>query len=271
MAMAATAAAKRRETEMRDTGMYELEGKTALVIGGTGGIGRELARGFRDAGADVLVAGRSREKLAETATFLYPDAPDKVGYQVDARSPAELRRLRDEVLADHRRLDILVNCQGTTAIKPALELTEAEYDAIADTNLKSTFFACTVFGAGMIAAGGGSIVNIASLAAHNGWALAAAYSASKWGVVGVTKSLAAEWGSRNVRVNAIAPGFFLTDLNRERMSPQRKEEARRRAAMERMGELHELVGAAIFLASPASGFVTGSVVNVDGGYLASGI
>jgi NAD(P)-dependent dehydrogenase (short-subunit alcohol dehydrogenase family) len=115
------------------------------------------------------------------------------------------------------------------------------------------------------------IINISSLSAHTGWANAAIYGASKWGVAGLTQSLAAEWGEAGLRVNAIAPGFFLTDLNRERMSEERKAEARRRSAMQRMGELPELVGAAIYLASDAARFVSGATLRVDGGYLSSGI
>jgi len=255
---------------------FGLEGKTALIIGGSSGIGREIALGYREAGATVLIAGRSQEKLDAVAAELGPQGDKTVAYAVEAREIDQLRTLRESVGRDHGGVDILVNCQGTTAIKPALELTESEYDAILDTNLKSLFFACTLFGEDMMARnddgkGGGNIINIASLASHNGWSRAAAYSASKWGVVGITKSFAAEWGMQGVRVNAIAPGFFMTDLNQAKMPEERKAEARRRAAMNRMGELHELVGAAVYLASSASGFVTGSVLNVDGGYLASGI
>ncbi|TCT12450.1 NAD(P)-dependent dehydrogenase (short-subunit alcohol dehydrogenase family) [Tepidamorphus gemmatus] len=252
-------------------GLFDLTGKTALVIGGSDGIGRELAQGLAGAGAAVLLSGRDPERLRMAADLLPARSTGPTTYACDARDVGQLSRLCAAVWADHGRIDILVNCQGVTAIKPALDISEPEYDAILDTNLKSTFFACTRFGARMIAAGGGTIINIASLAAHTGWDQAAAYSASKWGVVGLTKSLAWEWGELGVRVNAIAPGFFLTDLNRDRMSADRKARAGRRAAMRRMGELRELVGAAIYLASPASGFVTGSVLCVDGGYLASGI
>jgi len=255
---------------MRARHDFDLGGKTALVIGGSSGIGRALAMGFRQAGATVAIAGRTAQKLDEVIAELGP-ADKTCAYVADVRSRAALDTLAAEIITAHGQIDILVNCQGTTVIKPALEVTEEDYDTILDTNLKSVFFACTVFGAHMIRQGGGTIINIASLSAHNGWAQAAPYSASKWGVVGCTKTLAAEWGRDNVRVNAIAPGFFMTDLNRQRMSEDRKSEARNRTAMQRMGELHELVGAAIFLASPASGFVTGSVLNVDGGYLASGI
>ncbi len=250
---------------------FNLGGKTVLVIGGSSGIGRELALGFKQAGALVLVAGRDQSKLDKVGEELGGANGQPHTHVADVRSHAALKGLASRIMQTHGRIDILVNCQGTTVIKPALEVTEDEYDTVLDTNLKSVFFACTVFGAHMAGQGGGAIINIASLAAHNGWAQAAPYSMSKWGVLACTKSLAAEWGDQNVRVNAVAPGFFMTDLNRERMTDERKNRARERTAMHRMGELHELVGAAIFLASPASGFVTGTILNVDGGYLASGI
>ncbi|WP_439514867.1 SDR family NAD(P)-dependent oxidoreductase [Oceanibaculum nanhaiense] len=253
-----------------DLAEFALTGRRALVIGGSSGIGREIALGLRSAGASVLIAARGREKLDETAAALASD-PATTAYAVDARSPEGLEALAAKIEGTHGRLDILVNCQGTTAIKPALDLTETEYDAILDTNLKSVFFACTSFGRRMVGQGGGAIVNIASLAAHTGWANAAAYSASKFGVVGLTQSFAAEWGGQGVRVNAIAPGFFLTDLNRDKMSEERKAEAHKRNAMHRMGDLPELVGAAVYLASDAARFVSGATLRVDGGYLASGI
>jgi len=250
---------------------FALSGRTALVIGGTGGIGREIALGYRAAGATALVSGRNRDKLDAMERELGGSGAPPLAYSADVRSVDALGELADAVERDHGAVDVLVNCQGTTAIKPAVELSEAEYDTILDTNLKSVFFACTTFGRRMLERGSGSIVNITSLAAHNGWANAAAYSASKWGVAGITQSFAAEWGERGVRVNAIAPGFFLTELNREKMSDARKAEARNRNAMKRMGDLPELVGAAIFLASDAARFVSGSTLRVDGGYLASGI
>lgn len=244
--------------------LFSLKDRLAVIIGGTGGIGGEIAAAYTEAGARVVVAGRR-------ATRDSVGAPIVGAYAVDARRPEALVAFAAEVRADHGRVDILVNCQGTTEIKPALAVTEEEYDRVLDTNLKSVFFACTAFAPGMIEAGRGTVINIASLAAHTGWAQAAAYSASKWGVVGLTQTFAAEWAASGVRVNAVAPGFFLTDLNRERMPQARKEKAVERCAMGRMGELQELVGAAIFLASDASAFVNGTTLRVDGGYLASGI
>lgn len=257
---------------MFDPSAFALTGRTALVIGGSSGIGRALALGFRKAGATVLVVGRNRDKLEAVARELDqgPQA-GRVAYSADVRSVATLAELAATVEAEHGPPDILVNCQGTTVIKPALDHTEEDYDLILETNLKSVFFACREFGRRMLTRGSGSIINISSLAAHTGWASAAAYSISKWGVASLTQTLAAEWGEGGVRVNAIAPGFFLTDLNRDRMPAERKAEARRRYAMKRMGELQELVGAAIFLASDASRFVTGATLRVDGGYLSSGI
>jgi NAD(P)-dependent dehydrogenase (short-subunit alcohol dehydrogenase family) len=254
-----------------DLEAFSLKGRTAMIIGGAGGIGLAMALGLRAAGASVTVAGRSQGMLDQAVTALGQAGPRPFAYRVDARSTAELRKLVSQVEADHGPLAILINCQGTTAIKPALELTEDEYDDILDTNLKSVFFACMAFGARMVERRDGVIINITSLAAHTGWAKAAAYCASKWGVAGITQSLAAEWGSDGVRVNAIAPGFFMTALTRDRMGEERKAEAVRRSAMKRMGELEELVGAAVYLASDASRFVNGATLRVDGGYLSTGI
>jgi NAD(P)-dependent dehydrogenase (short-subunit alcohol dehydrogenase family) len=164
-----------------------------------------------------------------------------------------------------------VNSQGTTDIRPALEVRQADFNAVIATNLTSVFSSCQAFGAGMVRRGSGAIINIASLAAHRGWPKAIAYAASKHGVAGITLSLAAEWAPHGVRVNAISPGFFMTALNRERMPPERKETAIRRTPMGRFGELPELAQAAVYLASPGASFVTGAIINVDGGYLASGI
>ncbi|MEI2417853.1 SDR family oxidoreductase [Orrella sp. JC864] len=248
---------------------FSLAGRTALVIGAGGGIGAALAQGMAKAGARVLLAGRDRAKLLRVAQALR--AGDDAVHTLDARQVGELEALAARLDQSHGPVDILVNCQGTLAIKPAIQTTEAEYDAILDTNLKSVYFSCVAFGKRMLGRGAGAIINITSLSAHTGWSQGAAYCASKWGVAGLTQTFAAEWGGQGVRVNAIAPGFFPTELNRERMPQARKEEAARRSAMGRMGEVDELVGAAIYLASPAAAFVNGATLRVDGGYLSSGI
>jgi NAD(P)-dependent dehydrogenase (short-subunit alcohol dehydrogenase family) len=246
---------------------FDLTGKTALVLGGSSGIGRTLALGLRDRGATVLVAGRNPDKLAAVGA----EIGEGRTYAAELTDTAAIGDLAAAVGRDHGTPDILVACQGTTVIKPALEVSEAEWDNILDTNLKSVFFSLTTFGRPMVARGSGSVITITSLAARRGWGNASAYAASKFGVAALTATLAAEWGAVGVRVNAIAPGFFLTDLNASRMSEARKTEAVRRTAMGRMGELPELVGAAVYLASDAARFVTGTTIEVDGGYLASGI
>lgn len=254
------------------TDMFRLDGRHACITGGSSGIGREIALAYRKAGARVTVVGRDQAKLDTVAAELAGDLGGKrLAYAAELRKVAAIREVADAIEADHGPIDILVACQGTTVIKPVLEVSEAEYDTVVDTNLRSVFFTCQEIGRRMVERRSGAIITIASLASHQGWANAAAYAASKWGVVGLTQTLAAEWGDAGVRVNTIAPGFFMTDMNRDRMPEARKAEARKRNAMHRMGELEELTGAAIYLASPASAFVTGATLRVDGGYLVTGI
>ena len=257
--------------QANSTSVLSLHGKTALVVGGSSGIGQAIAHGFQASGARVAIAARTPGKLAEATQRLQQSDPDARGYAVDVSQPEAIDQLVTSVLADFGHVDVLVVCQGKTVLKPAEDVTLAEYDDVMDTNLRSVFFTCTRFGRHMLERRTGSIITIASLAAHRGWPLASVYAASKHGVAGLTKTLAAEWADRGVRVNAISPGFFMTDLNQSKMSPKRKESALLRTPTGRFGRVDELVGAAIYLASPASGFVTGSVLNVDGGYLASGI
>jgi NAD(P)-dependent dehydrogenase (short-subunit alcohol dehydrogenase family) len=248
-----------------------LDGMTAVVIGGSSGIGNQIAHGLQDQGATVAIAARTPGRLEDAANRLRETNPSSRGYICDATKADDLARLVDSATADLGPIDILVTCQGLTILKPAEDFTEEDYDTVMDTNMRSVFFACTAFGRPMLARGRGSIINIASLAAHRGWPRAAVYAVSKHGVAGLTQTLAAEWADRGVRVNAISPGFFMTELNQGKMSAERKENALRRTPMGRFGRLDELVSAAVFLASPGSSFVTGTIVNVDGGYLASGL
>jgi NAD(P)-dependent dehydrogenase (short-subunit alcohol dehydrogenase family) len=252
------------------TDRFSLAGLNALVIGGTSGIGLAIARGYRDAGAEVSIVGRNPEKLEQARAELGLAARGRA-FQADVSEVSRLTELVAQVLAIHGRVDVLVNCQGVTNIKPAIEFTPADYHEIMSTNAKSVFFACTQFGREMLARERGAIVNIASLASYRGWQRSAVYAMSKAAVVSLTETLAAEWAERGVRVNAIAPGVFMTELNRTRMSEERKALAIARTPMRRFGELEELVGAAIYLASPAASFVTGETIRVDGGFLAAGL
>jgi NAD(P)-dependent dehydrogenase (short-subunit alcohol dehydrogenase family) len=262
---------KTSSEQPRSPSAFSLHGKTALIVGGSSGIGQAVAHGFQTNGARVAIAARTPSKLNEATERLQQQDPGAKGYAIDVSQPESVDQLLASVLADFGHVDILVICQGTTVLKAAEDVTPAEYDEVMNTNLRSVFFTCTRFGRHMLERRTGSIITIASLAAHRGWPLASVYAASKHGVAGLTKTLAAEWADRGVRVNAISPGFFLTELNQSKMSPKRKENALLRTPAGRFGRVDELVGAAVYLASPASGFVTGSVLNVDGGYLASGI
>jgi NAD(P)-dependent dehydrogenase (short-subunit alcohol dehydrogenase family) len=253
---------------MRDR--FSLQDRTALVIGGTSGIGRAIADGFAEAGARVVVAGRDAGKL-ERAVSELKALGDAHGERSDVCRDADLRALIARTLSGHGRIDILVNSQGMTTLKPAEEFTTADWDEVIGTDLRSVFFACTEAGRHMLARGSGSIVNIASLASYRGWPRGALYGISKAGVVSLTETLAAEWAGRGVRVNAIAPGFVMTDLNRAKMPEERKARAISRTPMARFGETEDMVGAALYLASDAASFVTGETIRVDGGFLAAGL
>jgi NAD(P)-dependent dehydrogenase (short-subunit alcohol dehydrogenase family) len=252
---------------------FSVEGQYALIIGGTSGIGLELARALLEGGARVIVAGSSQPKLDAALATLRPLASpgQAYGYRADVRDLDALRGLVGITLAHHGHLDLLINCQGITRLKPAEDFTATDWSDIVDTNLKSVFFACTEVGRHMLGRGTGAIINIASLSSFRGWPKSALYSITKTAIISMTQTLATEWAARGVRVNAIAPGFFMTELARSAMDPVRRERALDRTPMKRWGELDELVGAAIYLASPASRFVTGETIAVDGGFLASGL
>ena len=263
----------RRRDAAHNTGVrsFSLQGLNALVIGGSSGIGSALAAGLQEAGARVAIAGRTPAKVDTVTRALRETDASALGYTVDAADGGKLDAFLDQAIAELGHVDILVPCQGVTLLKPAEDFAAADYDAIMGTNLRSVFLSCIKVGRHMLARGSGAIITIGSMAAHRGFPRSAVYAMSKHGVIGLTKTLAAEWATRGVRVNAISPGFFPTELTRRAMSQERRDSALRRTPMGRFGELHELVGTAVYLASPASAFVTGVVINVDGGYLASGI
>jgi NAD(P)-dependent dehydrogenase (short-subunit alcohol dehydrogenase family) len=249
-----------------------LEGRVAVVIGGTTGIGHALALGLAEAGADVVASARDAANVDVTAGKIEALGRRTLRVRSDVTDRASLESLRGAVLAGLGRVDILVNCAGRTQRTSTLELTEADWNGILDTNLTGTLRGCQVFGRTMLERGYGRIINIASLTSFVANLEVAAYGASKAGVASLTRQLAIEWGDKGVCVNAICPGVFRTALNRELLDGTgRGQELLMRTPMRRFGQLHELAGAAVFLASESASFVNGEVLVVDGGFLASGV
>jgi len=250
----------------------ELDGKVAVVIGGTSGIGRAIAHGLADAGADVVPTSRRAEQVDVAAAEIEERGRRSLRLPSDVSERDSLQRVLEETVKAFGKVDILVNSAGRTKRAPTLDFSEDDWNEIIETNLTGTLRACQVFGRHMLEREYGRIINIASLSTFVALHEVAAYSASKAAVASLTKSLAVEWSPRGVCVNAIAPGVFRTALNQKLLDEsERGREFLLRTPMKRFGKVEELAGAAIFLASDAASFVNGEILTVDGGLLASGV
>lgn len=251
---------------------FDLTGRTALVTGGTSGIGKAIAIGLAQAGATVTVGSRTLERISETLGELAEVGPDHDGLRLDVGDYESIDAAIAQVVERRGRLDILVNSAGITVRTPSLDVEMEEFERIIRTNYLGLFKCCQSAGRVMRDQGGGAIVNIASISAYYGWADVAAYSSSKAAVVNLTRSLANDWAKYQIRVNAIAPGVVPTSLNRSLIEgTPRGEWCRSHTPQNRFGEAHEIAGAAVYLASPAASFCTGEIIAVDGGFCARGV
>jgi NAD(P)-dependent dehydrogenase (short-subunit alcohol dehydrogenase family) len=251
--------------------LFSLDGKVAVVIGGTGELCSSIAGAFAKAGAKVILAGRDAEKAARRIAQIAADGGHSEFLHCDATSRAGLEKLLEQTLAKFGHVDVLLNGAGINSATPFLEIPEAELDRILAVNFKGVFLSCQVFGKYMVERGSGSIINIGSISGLTPLSRVFSYSASKAAVHNLSKNLAREWASRGVRVNILVPGFFPAEQNRKVLTPDRVASILAKTPMARFGQPNELAGAVLLLASDAGGFVTGIEMVVDGGYDAMSI
>jgi NAD(P)-dependent dehydrogenase (short-subunit alcohol dehydrogenase family) len=250
----------------------DLAGRAAVVFGGSSGLGRAIALGLAEHGADVVPAARRIELLQSVCGEIEDRGRRTLLHTCDVQDRGSIRDLRERILQEFGRIDILINAAGATFRKPTLNVSSSEWDTLFDTNLKGLLHSCQEFHPALKASGAGRIVAIASLGSYLAFHQVAAYCASKAAVLSLVRSLACEWASDTISVNAIAPGVFPTDLNAHLLNgTERGREILLRTPMHRFGNPNELVGAAVLLASDGATFITGQCIAVDGGYLASGV
>lgn len=252
--------------------LFSLRGRTALVTGASGGIGRIIAVALAQAGAVVGLNGVTAAKLDETRESVLAAGGRSVLLPQDLQTVASCRALVQRAQKELGRLDILVNCAGINRRKAIREVTEDDFDAITNVNLKAVFFLCQAAAEIMRAQGGGKVINIGSITSTDGLGGVSVYGVTKSGVAQMTKTMALEWARDNIQVNCLAPGFMLTPLTEAGLwgDAHRKEWLEARIPARRPGRPEELAGAALLLASDASSYITGQIINVDGGYLAGG-
>ena len=253
---------------MPDLSPFELTGKVAVVTGGNGGIGLGIAMGLAGAGANIVVAARSVERTAQALEDIRALGVEAHGITVDVTQEPAIQRMVTNTIDHMGRLDILVNNSGIAVRAQPQDLTAAQWDSVVDVNLRAAFLASKEVYSHMVSAGGGKVINVGSMYSLFGSDWGAPYAASKAGLVQLTKSLAVAWAKDNIQVNAVLPGWFVTDLTRgiPEADPDRYDNINRRIPTGRWGEPSELGGAAVFLASAASDYVTGATLTVDGGY-----
>ncbi len=250
---------------------FDLTGQTAVVVGGTTGIGRALALGLARAGADVVATGRRADMVDEVSAAIEQIGRRTVRQPADVGDTASLQALREACLKAFGKVDVVVDAAGITKRVATVAMEQGDWDRIIDTNLTGMMRTYQTFAPSMIERRYGRLIGIGSIASFVGLMEVAAYTASKSAVAGLTRALAVEWAPHGVTVNAIAPGVFETDLNRAILQGPRGQEFLARTPMRRFGRLDELVGAAVYLASPVASFTTGQLLIVDGGLLASGV
>ena len=246
--------------------LFSLKGKVAVVIGGTGVLCGEMAEGMSAAGATIALVGRDAAKAQKRLDSIAKAGGKVEFFPCDTTSKAGLQKLLADVLAKFGRVDILVNGAGVNSPTPFFDIPEDEIDRILTVNLKGLMFACQIFGRHMVEQKSGSIINVGSASGLTPLSRVFTYSASKAAVHNFSKNLAREWATSGVRVNILVPGFFPAEQNRKVLNPERVAQIMAKTPMKRFGEAHELVGAALLLASDAGSFITGAEIVVDGGF-----